>query len=68
VSPAAELRVIKNLTKHKPWLSAKEIDKELTKRNKVVLKRRSDSLDLQLEQELRNSEISKCLILLKDMV
>ena len=67
MSPRAELRLINTITRNSPFMKASELERELNKRTRVIRKRYSNTLDIQLDNEIRQSEIKKCLTILKDI-
>lgn len=67
ITVGTELRLIKRLTKDRPILTAQTIADSIRKVDKLLLAKYSESLDLQLEAELRRAEIEKSKLILEEI-
>ena len=64
---SAQLRLIKRVTKNKPFLKASKVLNILEHAQLIIDRRRSEQTDLALEHEIRMSEIRKCLSILREL-
>lgn len=66
LSGQSQLRLIKKVTRCKPFMKISILESILDKANKAKLNRVAEQTTLKIEAELRRIEIDKCLEILKD--